>query len=46
MQGAQKQKTFDEKRGNHKMQGSQKKRRPMKKEVTPKRKGIKIKDLR
>jgi hypothetical protein len=40
-----KQKTFDEKRGNPKMQGAQNKRPSMKKEAIPKRKGRKIKDL-
>jgi hypothetical protein len=41
-----KQKTSDEKRGNPKMQGAQNKRPPMKKEATPKRNGLKTKDLR
>jgi hypothetical protein len=40
-----KQKTSDKKRGNSETQGAQNKRPPMKKEATPKYKGIKIKDL-
>jgi hypothetical protein len=40
-----KQKTSDEKRDNPKTQGAQNKRPPMKKETTPKHKGLKIKDL-
>jgi hypothetical protein len=43
--GGSKQKTFNEKRGNPKMQGAQNKRHPIKKEVTLKGKGLKIKDL-
>jgi hypothetical protein len=39
-------KISDEKRGNPKMQGAQKQSPPMKKESTPKRKGLKNKDLR
>jgi hypothetical protein len=40
-----KQKTSDEKRGNPKMQGAQNKRPLIKKEATPKRNGLKAKDL-
>jgi hypothetical protein len=36
-----KQKTSDEKRGNHKKQGAQNQRPLMKKEATPKRRGSK-----
>jgi hypothetical protein len=39
------QKTSDEKRGSPKMQGAQNKRPPIKKEATPKHKGLKTKDL-
>jgi hypothetical protein len=38
--------TFDKKGGKPKMQGAQNKRPLMKKEATPKRKGLKTKDLR
>jgi hypothetical protein len=38
-------KTSNKKRDNPKMQAAQKQRPPMKKEATPKRKGLKNKDI-